>query len=134
MGETSKKAMNNWIISSMSHNKNQHSNMSTKIITPALPILQDPPPLISNTWMKNVLHIFNTLYPLYTHTIIIIAFFIYVYENLTHFPVQNLPDFLKSMHFLQKICIFLPKTCNFLPKTCNFFSNICIFLFMSWKD
>ena len=60
-----------------------------------------------------------------------IAFFIYIYENLTHFPVQNLPDFLKSMHFLQKICIFLPKTCNFFPKTCNFFSNICIFLFMS---
>ena len=50
-----------------------------------------------------------------------IAFFIYIYKNLKHFRVQNLPDFLKSMHFLQKICIFLPKTCNFLPKTCNFF-------------
>ena len=42
-----------------------------------------------------------------------IAFFIYVYENLTHFPVQNLPDFLKFRHFLPKICNFLPKTCIF---------------------
>ena len=62
---------------------------------------------------------------------IIIAFFLYVYENLRHFPMhifwEKITYFWEKLHIFEKNCIFLRKNCIFLRKIAYFWEKLHVF-------